>query len=360
MIHAETRLPVSPRSDEALTLTGTSTRNAPSASPPARLIARRSPPLTMASTTSLSVPPSRLLISFTSLEVEAHPLDPTMRADRPIVRTVADAFDTGAQHFEDPGETRAELGAAAGDGAGQALHQTPRIRGAAAERVGEQAGGARRRRRRPRHGPADARDGTRVEQRGQDVHAGDAVDQAMVDLDQHREATLRESFDEGRLPERTAAIEGTLEQPGDQRLQLRVGARRRQVAVADVIVEVEILVVDPHRLVQARREVEALPIARDQVQARGDVIPDAREVDSAVGVADRARIEDRGERHVHVRARRLEVQEGLIQSGEPGIAGVVRTHADERATDMPSANRRAAGASSIATDVAGGTDLPRD
>ena len=51
-----------------------------------------------------------------------------------------------------------------------------------------------------------------------------------------------------------APVERALEEARDQRLQLRLRTGRRQVTVPHVIVEVEVAVVDPHRLVHQRRE----------------------------------------------------------------------------------------------------------
>ena len=85
-IQAETRLPVSPRSEVVRVLTGTSTRKSPSVSARIHRCIRRRPPLTIASTTSFTVPPSRRRISFTSSRSEK--LTHSTRRCGPISRLI--------------------------------------------------------------------------------------------------------------------------------------------------------------------------------------------------------------------------------------------------------------------------------
>ena len=205
---------------------------------------------------------------------------------------------------------RAEHGAdAAGDLGrhGDALH----------ERVGQELGARRRRGRLPE---ADGRGhrgrvGARVEEDRGDVDARDAVDERVVGLRDHRPAggavrVGREALDDVHLPERLGAVELLGEEPPAEGRELLVAARGRQGAVAHVVADVEVGVVDPHRPpLPEGHEGQALAVAGDEVQPaldRGDRV--------VVGGRVALEHEDRGD--VHVRAARLEVQEARIEARE--------------------------------------------
>ena len=56
--------------------------------------------------------------------------------------------------------------------------------------------------------------------------------------------------------------------PGDELLQLLVGARPGQRRAAHVVGDVEVLVVDPHRVGEPARDLaDPLPVARDERDA---------------------------------------------------------------------------------------------
>ena len=92
--------------------------------------------------------------------------------------------------------------------------------------------------------------------------------------------------------------------------QLLLGAGRRQGALAHVVVEVEVRVVDPDRppLVEGD-EAQLLAEARNQVQARGDVVAE-------LAVGGRRALEDDRRGDVHVGAGALHVKERGIESGQ--------------------------------------------
>src|SRR5204863_8931374 len=90
--------------------------------------------------------------------------------------------------------------------------------------------------------------GAQVEQGGQDLVARYAVDHRVVDLREEGDATALEPVDEVELPQRPAAVERAGEDASDGAGELAVVAGRRDGAVADVEVEVEVGVLDPERV----------------------------------------------------------------------------------------------------------------
>jgi hypothetical protein len=129
-------------------------------------------------------------------------------------------------------------------------------------------------------------------------------------LGQQREAVVGEPLDEPQLPHRTCAIERLREDPAAQQLELLVAARAGKRRVAHVEGDVEMGVVDPHRAaLTERHERQPLPIARDQVQAREDVL------DQLV-VCRGASFEDRGTGDMHVGGAVLEMQKRAVEAGQ--------------------------------------------
>jgi hypothetical protein len=76
----------------------------------------------------------------------------------------------------------------------------------------------------------------------------------VVGLGEDRESILGQALDEVDLPQRTVPVEGARHDPGDELFELRVGARPREGGAADVVADVEVLVVDPHRVGRPRRD----------------------------------------------------------------------------------------------------------
>ena len=102
-----------------------------------------------------------------------------------------------------------------------------------------------------------------------DVDAGDAVDERVVGLGQHREAVVGQALDQPQLPQRTAAVERLGEHAPGQPPELLLAPGLGQRRVADVEADVEVGIVDPHRpaLVE-RHERQPLAVARHQMQPR--------------------------------------------------------------------------------------------
>ena len=117
-----------------------------------------------------------------------------------------------------------------------------------------------------------ARLGREVEHAGRHRDAGLAVDGGVVDLAVEADAAVGQALDDVELPERAAAVEQHRVQPRGERLELRDRARLGQHHVADVVVEVDVVVVDPDRVGEVERHQRELAREhRRQVHPLGDV-----------------------------------------------------------------------------------------
>jgi hypothetical protein len=81
----------------------------------------------------------------------------------------------------------------------------------------------------------------------------------VVDLRQQGDAVAVEAADDVQLPQRTGAVERAGDDPGDLVGELAVRARGGQRELADVEVQVEVLVLDPVGMVDAERDLGELP-----------------------------------------------------------------------------------------------------
>ena len=79
------------------------------------------------------------------------------------------------------------------------------------------------------------------------VGGSDAVDHAVMDLGEERPALVLEALDHPDLPERLGAVQVLGEDPRGGGAQLLLCARRGHGAVAQVVAEVEVGIVDPDR-----------------------------------------------------------------------------------------------------------------
>jgi hypothetical protein len=96
-----------------------------------------------------------------------------------------------------------------------------------------------------------------------DLHRTHPVDQRLVRLGVKGEAIFGQALHQVHLPERTRLVQRPCGQPADQFVQLLVAARRRQRRAPDMVGDVEIAVVDPHR--PGRRKshfTDLLPVPR--------------------------------------------------------------------------------------------------
>ncbi len=75
-----------------------------------------------------------------------------------------------------------------------------------------------------------------------------------MDLGEHGDVTVLQTFDGPALPQRPVAIEMDLHQVTGELGELLGAARLRYGDVAQVVVEVEVGVFDPQRMVQPHRD----------------------------------------------------------------------------------------------------------
>ena len=100
---------------------------------------------------------------------------------------------------------------------------------------------------------------------------------ARLGLGDEREAVVREPLDHPHLPQRLRGVELLRQDAAAQSLQLPLLAGLRQGGVADVVEEVEAVVVDPHRVMQSQRHGQvALAQLRRQREPAGKGLAKAR------------------------------------------------------------------------------------
>ena len=88
--------------------------------------------------------------------------------------------------------------------------------------------------------------GIDVENDGEQVDAGHAVDHAVVNLRDERPLVVGEALDQPDLPQGAATVEALRHEPGHEGAQFGVVARPGESGVANVVADVEMLVIDPH------------------------------------------------------------------------------------------------------------------
>ncbi len=154
--------------------------------------------------------------------------------------------------------------------------------------------------------------------RGQVVHLGHdlgtrcAVDGRVMHLDHESDPVVLQPFDDPRLPQGTGAVERNR---GDLCCDVGQLAASSGCGTADtsyVVVEVEVGVLDPHRVVELERHLDQSSAERgNHVQPRPDVLLDRVE---AVAPLHGRHVVDAGHGHVHVGRRGLHIQEGCVHS----------------------------------------------
>ncbi len=156
-----------------------------------------------------------------------------------------------------------------GDRRGQRAQDTQRV--ARWRRARRGRASPRRRRRRPRRRPSVPSCGGQlaalrreVEQQAHDLRARQPVDDGVVDLREHRRVPGAQAVDEVQLPQRPRAVQRPGDDARDLRGELRVGAGPGEGELAHVVVEVEVVVVDPVGVVEAERHLGQAPAQRRQ------------------------------------------------------------------------------------------------
>ena len=333
------RLPVGLGSSAWRTETGTSAKSSrPSGRTPREGSQRRSAPVTTAMSTSLTVPPSVSLMSFTSSSGAS--VQCTRRCG-PMGRLsgVSGAALSAAHAMSPTPSTASRSSPSARSGRSSARtrvgHQTERDARHALEALDGELGLRGHRLGRPvgvGRGPrARARLG--VEERAHEVDPRDPVHEAVVGLGDDREAVVLEPVHEPRLPERLGAVEALGEDPPRERAELLDRPRRGQGGLAHVVGEVEERVVDPEGPPEAvGREGELLAVARRQVQPPANVLEQR-----VVGRGGAVEGEDGA--HVHVGGLVLLGEEGGVERAE--LVAVARAHQRPRVVPRRAAAGRA-------------------
>ena len=143
---------------------------------------------------------------------------------------------------------------------------------------------------------------------------GRAVDRGVVELGEQPDQPALQAGDDVPLPERAGEVEGTGSQPRHLLGQLGVVARGRQGQLPDVVLEVEVGVVDPVRVVQPERHPDELAAVHlEQVQP---LLHGLAEVGVQVAAARTRRVEDRDGVDVAELRGRLHGQEARVEPGE--------------------------------------------
>ncbi len=155
----------------------------------------------------------------------------------------------------------------------------------------------------------------------EEVHDGFAVDGGVVNLGDEGIASLRqpvdiiEPFDNVHLPERAIHVQRTRVITGHVDAELAPVARLGQAPVANVIFEVEMLVVDPVWKIEFQRHMHEPALEqRTHVQASFNVRKDVLEAHDLAS-RDGRLVEDRDRRQVREVIRRLQVKElGVLRA----------------------------------------------
>ena len=143
--------------------------------------------------------------------------------------------------------------------------------------------------------------GRQVEEVDEQLGARDPVDRGVVDLADERDVAVVQALHDVDLPQGPGAVERHPDDGPRQVGQLAGAARRGEHVPADVVVEVEVGVLDPQRVVQPERHLHhPAPERRLAHQAVGH---ERLQVLERVRGRHRRRVDDRGDRDVEVHRR---------------------------------------------------------
>ena len=158
-----------------------------------------------------------------------------------------------------------------------------------------------------------------VQEGRQHGRAAHPVEDGVVHLGHQCRALPLEPLDHVHLPERAVRVELAAHDPGHEGVELGLSSGRGQAGPAQVVVEVEVRIVDPDRVVQPEGHPEgALAQRGDQVQALLNDPADLRVAGRRREQRARAlgRVEHQRHADVHRRGRRLQREEGGIHADE--------------------------------------------
>ena len=133
----------------------------------------------------------------------------------------------------------------------------------------------------------------------------------MMGLGYEREAVILEALDQPHLPQRLRAVQLLREDARGQAAQLLPAPGRGQRGVANVVLEVEVGIVHPHRPAAVeRRGGQLVAIARHEMQPPADLL-------QQLAHRRRRALDDDQAADVHVGVGSLLVQKGCVDRGEP-------------------------------------------
>ena len=135
----------------------------------------------------------------------------------------------------------------------------------------------------------------------------------MVNLGHQRKPISIQALDNVELPQRLGAVELLRHDDADQGAQLVEGTGLWQAVVADVVIDVEVLVIDPSWMALQRNPRQTLPVSRNQVQLGFDQSADTFGVDAALRITHGGGFEDGNPGDVHVSRPGLQRQKRVIE-----------------------------------------------
>ena len=157
--------------------------------------------------------------------------------------------------------------------------------------------------------------GLEVEEHAQQLGARDSVDGAVVDLGHHGHLVVLESFDDPHLPQRPVPMELAADHVAGEFGQLADPSGGGQRGAAEVVVDVELGVVDPHRATQAERHLDQP--ASEHGGQRDALIDDLAHPPEGVAPRHGGRVQHGDQGDVHVQGRCLRVEEGGVEPAQP-------------------------------------------
>ena len=145
----------------------------------------------------------------------------------------------------------------------------------------------------------------------QQIGRRDPVGQRVVDLAEHRDPAVGQALDEVHLPQRLAAVQRRAGDPADRLVELAATARAVDPVRTDVVVEVDLAVLPPHRVVELERDVDEL--VAERVELVEPAVDDLAElVDAELTALQLGDVDHRQLEGVHVHRRRLAVQQHSV------------------------------------------------
>ncbi len=173
-----------------------------------------------------------------------------------------------------------------------------------------------------------------------------------MDLRQQRNAIVLQPVDQVHLPQRPRPVERPAKDPRHLLPQLLVRRRRRQRDLAHVVLEVEVGIVDPIRIVQAQRHrLEPPPERRQQRKPLGQHVVDVGQFEPPVRSS--ARIEHGERAHMPALPRRLQRQKLRIEPGQlPHLSSFSAGEGESIRAPRPRLGGRDLGGSGLVTVLA--------